>query len=162
MQNSFVLLLSLSRNLYHDLAIYIFAWEIFYCLGSLALNHDFMNRNGILGTAEPPFALVVHIESGNLKNVQKPSRLSCPPFFEQSCFKNFFWKLFSPTMWKKCSSNREQLWQIYWIILSLTLLKKDSKAYFLRKHWGQNLTYSNKRGLFDWCPIIAIFCCCFF
>ena len=65
MQNSFVLLLSLSRNLYHDLAIYIFAWEIFYCLGSLALNHDFMNRNGILGTAEPPFALVVHIESGN-------------------------------------------------------------------------------------------------
>ena len=26
-----------------------------------------MNRNGILGTAEPPFALVVHIESGNLK-----------------------------------------------------------------------------------------------
>ena len=53
MQNSFVLLLSLSRNLYHDLAIYIFAWEIFYCLRSLALNHDFMNRNGILGTAEP-------------------------------------------------------------------------------------------------------------
>ena len=39
MQNSFVLLLSLSRNLYHDLAIYIFAWEIFYCLRSLALNH---------------------------------------------------------------------------------------------------------------------------
>ena len=71
MQNSFVLLLSLSRNLYHDLAIYIFAWEIFYCLRSLALNHDFMNRNGILGTAEPPFALVVHKESGKWKDVEK-------------------------------------------------------------------------------------------
>ena len=98
MQNSFVLLLSLSRNLYHDLAIYIFAWEIFYCLRSLALNHDFMNRNGILGTAEPPFALVVHKESRNWKDVQKNYDTYLDLlYFEQSHFKNvliLFRKLF--------------------------------------------------------------------
>ena len=116
MQNSFVLLLSLSRNLYHDLAIYIFAWEIFYCLGSLALNHDFMNRNGILGTAEPPFALVMHIESGNLKKCLKTYQGYLELlFFGQSRFKNGIWKknVLAYYVKKECSiSNWEQLWQI--------------------------------------------------
>ena len=116
MQNSFVLLLSLSRNLYHDLAIYIFAWEIFYCLESLALNHDFMNRNGILGTAEPPFALVMHIESGNLKKCLKTYQGYLELLFlDNHVLKMLFEKkMFWPTMWKKkCSiSNWEQLWQI--------------------------------------------------